>query len=126
RDRIHFRGRNSGDEIRRARPARGNCHADLAVRTRMTFRSKHRALLVTRQNVPDAAALERVIQRHDRAARIAEHEFDAFSSQALQKYFRTFKHSQPFSAEQFQSSVPACPISTSSSWRAGLLPLLLP
>ena len=49
----------------------------------MTFRSKHRALLVTRQYVPDAAALERVIQRHDRAARIAKHEFDGFSSQAI-------------------------------------------
>src|SRR5437763_5532188 len=92
----------------------------------MTFRSKHRALLVTRQYVPDAAALERVIQRHDRAARIAEHEFDAFSSQALQKYFCALKHSQPFSAEPPPSSAPACLISASSSSPAGLLPPLLP
>ena len=92
RHRIHFRVSDSGHEIRGARPAGGNRNADLPRGARMAFGGKHRALLVPRENVADAAALERVIQRHDRAAGVAEHQFHALGAQALQKDFRSSKH----------------------------------
>ena len=59
---------------------------------RMPFGGKNRALLVTREHVANAAALERVIQRHDRSAGIAEHKINALGAQALQKDFRSSKH----------------------------------
>ena len=48
-----------------------------------------------RQNVPHPAAFERVIQRYDRAARIAKHQLHPFGAQALQNDVRSLKHSPP-------------------------------
>src|ERR1022692_4098209 len=50
---------------------------------------KRRALLVPRENMPDAASVQCVVQRHDRAAGIAEHQVDPFGAHALQNDFRS-------------------------------------
>jgi hypothetical protein len=58
----------------------------------MPLGGKHRALFMTRENVPDAAAFERIIQRHDSAARIAKNQMHTLGAQTLQEDFGTFKH----------------------------------
>jgi hypothetical protein len=58
----------------------------------MAFCGKYRTLLVPREHVTNAAAIERIVQRHDGAAGVAEHEFDALSLQALQENLCSLKH----------------------------------
>src|SRR5581483_7192532 len=92
RNRIHLRISNSGDKIGCARPAGCNRDANLYGRSRMAFSGEDRALLVPSKNVANAATLKRVIQRHDRAAGIAEDQINAFGAQTFQKYFSALKH----------------------------------
>ena len=75
--------------------AGGHGDADFAGNARVAFGGEDRALLVASQNVAHAAAFERVIQRHDRAAGIAEDQVHAFRAQALQDDVGSFKHSAP-------------------------------
>src|SRR5213080_4200693 len=95
RNRIHFCVGNSSDEVRRSRPAGGKRNANFAADTRDAFSREDCSLLVAGKNVLDPAAFERVIQRHDRAARIAEHQVNALGTQALQNDFGSSKHSRP-------------------------------
>src|ERR1051326_7605019 len=73
RDRIHERVGEPRHRVGRAR-ARGHQHAaDLAGRAGVAFGGVHRALLVAHQDVLELLLLEHlVIDRQDRAARIAE------------------------------------------------------
>ena len=62
RHRIHLRVGNAGDQVRRAGAASRHGDADFSRDARIAFRREHRALLVPREDVAHAAALERVIQ----------------------------------------------------------------
>ena len=95
RDRVHFRVRDAGNQIGRAGSAGRHRHSDLAGHPGVAFGRENRALLVPRQDVAHAAALERVIQRHDGAAGITEHKVNPFGAQTLQDDVGAFKHSPP-------------------------------
>src|SRR6058998_2625182 len=69
--------------------------SNLSADARHAFRRENCSLLMPRENVLDPAAFESVIQRHDRAARIAEHQVNALGTQALQNDFGSSKHSRP-------------------------------
>src|ERR1700721_2472583 len=61
----------------------------------VALRTEHGAMLMPRQDVPHAAALKRVIERHDRAAGVAKHQLHPLGAQAPQNDVGSFKHSPP-------------------------------
>ncbi len=77
---IHLRVGNARDQIRRAGPARGHGDANFARDPGVALCRENRALLMPREDVPHSAALKRVVQRHDRAAGIAEHQLHPFGT----------------------------------------------
>ncbi len=83
------------DQVGCPRPAGGNRHPDFARRARISLRREHCALLVPCENVPDPAAIQRVIQRHDRATGIPEHKVRALGPQAAQNDVGSSKHLLP-------------------------------
>src|SRR5579871_6950349 len=121
RNGIHLRVGDAGDEIRRARAAGRNRYPDLPSYSRISFGREHGALFVSREHVPETAALERVIQRHDCPSRVTEHEFDPFSSQALQNDLGPFMHSPPVFPLELRR-ISWLPSGASSSSRATALP----
>ena len=73
RDRIHQRVGEAGDRVGRAGPRGHQQHADLAGRTGIALGGMGRALLVAHENVANLLLVEdRVVDRQDRAAGIAE------------------------------------------------------
>ena len=101
RDRIHQRVGQTGHRIGGAGAGRDQHRADLAGRARIAFRRMHRALLVAHENVPDFVLLEdRVIDRQDRAAGIAEDVLHALIGEGLDDHFgpgHLFAHDLSFS-----------------------------
>ena len=85
---VHQRIDQPGDRIGRPRPARHQHHANPAGAPRIAFRRMHRRLLVPDQDVTDAVLLEqRVIDRQDCTARIAENNLDILLAQRAQQDF---------------------------------------
>src|SRR5438093_355085 len=124
RNRIHFCVGNSGDQICGAGATGCKGDSNLSADARHAFRRENCSLLMPRENVLDPAAFESVIQRHDRAARIAEHQVNALGTQALQNDFGSSKHSRPsprFSALSRASSYLSVAM---TSCRAVWLPLV--
>ena len=102
---IHHRVGEAGHGIGRAGPG-GNQHdADLAGRARVTFRRMSRALLVAHEDVLDLILMEdRVVDRQDGAARIAEYDVDALILQGLDHHFGTAQllHHGPSPSREFE------------------------
>ena len=122
-NRIHLRVGNACDQIGRAGPAGRHGNAHFARNPRITFRRENRALLVPREDVPHAAALERVVQRHDRAAGIAKHQLHPFGAQALQNDVGSLMHSPPVWSRPSALPPASClPSAASSSCRAAAPP----
>ena len=89
RDRIHQRVLQRRDGIGGARTGGDQHDADLAGRAGIAFGRVAGALLVADEDVLDVVLLEDlVIDRQDRAARIAEDMLDAIVLQRLQNDFR--------------------------------------
>ena len=78
---IHHRVDDPGDQIGRARARGRDAHTHTAGRAREAARRKNRRGFVAYEHVRDTMIVECIVERHDRAARIAEHRFD---SQALE------------------------------------------
>ena len=78
-DRVHIRGGDAGDQIGRARAARGQTDAGFAGCAGISVRRVRRALLVCGQHMPDAVAVEiqRIVNIKNRAARISENGVNA-------------------------------------------------
>ncbi len=70
--RIHRRVGDAGDEIGRAGAGGGDAHAGLAGGARIRIGRERGSLLMAHQDVAQLRARQRVIDRHDRAARITE------------------------------------------------------
>ena len=72
---IHKGVGNTGDQVRCPRTGGGNADAEASGRPRVPVRGKRRPLLRRRTYVPDLSpvAVERVVKRNDRSARITEH-----------------------------------------------------
>ncbi len=81
RNRVEHRRRDAGDEVGRARTGGGDAHAHAARRARVPVGHVSRTLLVPNEDVTDRRLEHRVVGRHDRAARIAEDDVDAFSGE---------------------------------------------
>jgi len=78
RNRIHQRVGEPGDRICRTGTARHQHHADPAGRARIALGRMDSALLVTHQDVAQRILFEqRIVNRQDRAAWIAENDLDA-------------------------------------------------
>jgi hypothetical protein len=89
RDRIHQRVGDAGDGIGRAGAGGHQDDAGLAGRTGIALGSVDRALLMADEDVADALLLEqRVVDRQDRAAGIAEHHLDPEVGQGLDQNLR--------------------------------------
>jgi len=79
---IHVRGGQAGDQIRCPGPGGGNAHASAPAGAGIAISRVSCCLLVTHQHMPQPRILgERVIERHDRAAGIAEHDVHALLQQ---------------------------------------------
>ena len=85
RSAIHPRVGDRRDEVRRARSARADAHADATRRARVALGRVTRALLVAAEHVVELVGVlrQRVIERHDRAARDAEDRVDALADERL-------------------------------------------
>src|SRR6266568_1598932 len=128
RHRIHLGVRYPGYKICCTWTAGGDGHANLSRRPSMSLGSEHRTLLMTRKNMANAAAFKRVIQGHDCAARVTEHQVHSLGAQTLQKDFGSPKHSRPFLPRQARPWWLACrnPFAAMTSCCAGSLPLPQP
>ena len=83
---IHKRIGQSGHGICRARPGSDKDHAGLAGRSCISFGRMNGGLFMTDKNVPDLVVLEQgVVDWKDRAARIAEDDFNTFILKRLQQ-----------------------------------------
>src|SRR5208282_2459581 len=102
-NRIHLGVGDAGDQVGRSGTTSGNRHANFSRHAGVAFRRKYRTLLMPRENVPDAASLQRVIQRHDGAAGVSKGEVDPFGAQAPQNDFCSLKHSPPVVAQAWAS-----------------------
>ena len=80
---IHHRRCDAGDEVRRSRSGSRDGDAYLAGSARIAVGHVRRSLLVPDQHVADRVLRERVVGRHDRAARISEDHVDAFGDEGL-------------------------------------------
>ena len=91
RRRIHHCCCQPRYQIGRARPAGGDANADFARSPRITISHMRRALLVPHQNMMEPVVVlgYRVVRGQYRAARIAEHDVNAFLQQAFHDDFRT-------------------------------------
>ncbi len=89
--RIHPRIRDRGHQVRRAGSAGRDAHAGPAGGARVPLGGVAGALLVATQHVvqPVAKVVHRVIERHDRAARHAEHHRDPFADEGFAHDLRT-------------------------------------
>ena len=65
------------DQVRDARPRRGQTHRRLARRARHALGDETSALLVSRQHVPHPARLQRIVQGQDGSPRNADDDVDA-------------------------------------------------
>ena len=81
--RVHHRRGDAGDEIGGAGSRGRDGDANLAGSARVAVRHVRRALLVSHEHVPDGERGERVVGRHDRAARIAEDGLDALADESF-------------------------------------------
>ena len=89
RDRIHQRIGEPGDDVRRAGTGCDEHDARLARRPRIAFGGMRRAAFLADEDVADTLLLEqRVVDRQDGAAGIAEHDLDAEIAQRLDQYVR--------------------------------------
>ncbi len=70
--RVEHRGRDARDEIGCARPTGGHADADAARSARIAIGHVRSALLMTDENVADGELAQRVVDRQDGAAGIAE------------------------------------------------------
>jgi hypothetical protein len=79
RDAIELGIGNSGNEVRRARPARGHADARLAGAAGDALSGETAALLVSREDgsEPVGKAGECLVERHARTARVGENRVDA-------------------------------------------------
>ena len=90
RHRIHQRVGQPGDGVGRAGAARHQHDADPAGRARIALGGMHRALLMAHQDVAQRVLLEqRIVDRQDRAAGIAENDIDALIDQSLDDDIRS-------------------------------------
>ena len=90
RDQIHQRVGQPGHRVGRAGAAGHQHDADLAGRARIAFGGVHRAALLAHQDVAQRVLLEqRVVDRQDRAAGIAEYDFDALIDERLDDDIRS-------------------------------------
>ena len=89
RRRIQHGGRNAGHHVRGARAGRGHRHPNAAACPRITVGHVRGALLVTYQDVMQFRFAQRVVNRQNRAAGIAEDFTHAETRQHLAKNFRT-------------------------------------
>ncbi len=84
RRRVEHRRRDPGHEIGRTRPRGRDAHPDSPGGARVTIGHVGRALLVAHEHVAHRRIVEhRVVGRHDRAARVAEHDVHAFLDERL-------------------------------------------
>jgi len=89
-DGVHVGGRDSGGEVRRSRAGSGDADAHAAGRTRIAVRSVRRGLFMADHHEPDRRFVQRVEQRQDRAARIAEDDLRPFLDQRFDQDLRAF------------------------------------
>ena len=83
RDAVQHRGRQAGDEIRRAWAGGRDAHTDLVLRAGVSIGHMRGALLVARQHVVDGVLNHRVVRGHDRAAGVPEDDLYALPNQGL-------------------------------------------
>ncbi len=99
RDRIEQGVGEAGDRVGRAGTRGDEQHADLAGRAGVAFGGVRGALFMAHENVAKLVLAEnRVVDRQDGAAGIAEHEFDALVLQRLDDHFRAghlLRHRDP-------------------------------
>ena len=90
RHRIHQRVGQPGHRVRGTGAARHQHDADPAGRARIALRGVHRAAFLAHQDVAQRILLEeRVVNRQDRAARIAENDIDALVDERLDDDIRS-------------------------------------
>ncbi len=90
RHRIHQRVGQPGHGVGRAGTARHQHDADLAGRARVALGGVHRAALLAHQDVAQRVLLEeRIVNRQDRAAGIAEYDIDALIDERLDDDIRS-------------------------------------
>ena len=82
-DRVEHRGRDAGDQVRRAGAGGRERHADLARGARVAVGHVRRALLVPHEHVADRVLQQRVVDGHHRAAGVAEDDVDPFAREHL-------------------------------------------
>ena len=79
---VHVRGGDAGHQVGGARPRGGDAHAGAAAGACVAVGRVRRGLLVPHQHVPERRVLgQRVVERHDRAARVPEHDIDPLVQQ---------------------------------------------
>ncbi len=72
---VHVRGGEPGDEVGGARARGRHAHARPSARARVAIRRVRGGLFVTHEDVPETGVFrQRVIERHDRATGVAEHQ----------------------------------------------------
>ena len=89
-------GGETGDQVRRAGAARRKDHARSAARTVVGIRGVRPGLLVAHQDVFDGRVVERVVDGHDRATGVTEHQRDALALERLEQNLGTFHSSLHF------------------------------
>ena len=83
RHRIHEGVGEPGDEVRRSGTRSRDTHADLARRPRIAVGREHGRLLVPHEHVFELGVVKRIVDGHDRAAGITEHDVRAFALETL-------------------------------------------
>ena len=90
RNRVHVRGRNTGDRIGCTGAGGNQHHAGLSGRARVAIGRMGRCLLMTHQDVFDLFLLvQRIIDMQYRTTRVAEQVFDTLIAQATDKNLGT-------------------------------------
>ncbi len=111
RHRVQHRIGDAGDQVRRAGTGRRNAHSDAPAGPRKPVRGEGRALLVADEYVLQRRAVQRVVERHDRAARIPEDRLDAFGFQGLHQPARAVHQAASFRASGLAAPAAASPLS---------------
>jgi hypothetical protein len=92
RHRIEIRVREPGQQIGRAGPGGREADADAAARARIAVGGQRRTLLMPHEDVLERRIHERVVDRHDGAAGVAEDGVDAFGFQRVEQMLRAGAH----------------------------------
>src|SRR5690606_36296543 len=108
----------AGHQVRRARAGSRDADADPPAGARVAVGGERRPLLVAHQHMLQRRAVERVVERHDRAAGVAEERIDALGLECLHQPVRTVHYAASFWSLELSSHTIFSPsfLPTCSIW----------